>query len=104
MLQPELVRRVERDLLNIMAGGTAENVDILVLLTSLFEILLASKELNIGSSHVEVAEQEEDGDEHARNASKKSAPAPIPKPDVPEAGANAGEPDRSESDESDDSM
>ena len=35
MLQPELVRRVERDLLNIMAGGTAENVDILVLLTSL---------------------------------------------------------------------
>ncbi|WJZ88445.1 hypothetical protein VitviT2T_007743 [Vitis vinifera] len=91
-LNPELVRRVERDLLNIMAGGTAENVDILVLLTSLF------------SSHVEVAEQEEDGDEHARNASKKSAPAPIPKPDVPEAGANAGEPDRSESDESDDSM
>ncbi|XP_059593303.1 transcription initiation factor TFIID subunit 7 [Vitis vinifera] len=79
-LNPELVRRVERDLLNIMAGGTAENVD------------------------VEVAEQEEDGDEHARNASKKSAPAPIPKPDVPEAGANAGEPDRSESDESDDSM
>lgn len=29
-LQPELVQRVEKDLLNIMAGGTAENVDILL--------------------------------------------------------------------------
>ncbi|PWA34918.1 hypothetical protein CTI12_AA614530 [Artemisia annua] len=28
-LNPELVRRVERDLLNIMHGGTAENFDIL---------------------------------------------------------------------------
>ncbi|KAI3673381.1 hypothetical protein L6452_39499 [Arctium lappa] len=28
-LNPELVRRVEKDLLNIMNGGTAENVDIL---------------------------------------------------------------------------
>lgn len=28
-LQPEVVRRVEKDLLNIMAGGTAENADIL---------------------------------------------------------------------------
>ncbi|KAL6976225.1 transcription initiation factor TFIID subunit 7 [Sarracenia purpurea var. burkii] len=28
-LNPELVQRVEKDLLNIMAGGTAENVDIL---------------------------------------------------------------------------
>lgn len=29
ILQPELVRRVEEDLLNISAGGTAENIDIL---------------------------------------------------------------------------
>nr|GMD57064.1 transcription initiation factor TFIID subunit 7-like isoform X1 [Ipomoea batatas] len=29
-LNPELVRRVERDLQNIMAGGTAENIDILL--------------------------------------------------------------------------
>ncbi|KAF7149710.1 hypothetical protein RHSIM_Rhsim02G0077200 [Rhododendron simsii] len=29
-LNPELVQRVERDLLNIMAGGTTENMDILV--------------------------------------------------------------------------
>lgn len=28
-LQPELVQRVEKDLLNIMNGGTAENLDIL---------------------------------------------------------------------------
>ncbi|KAF6163453.1 hypothetical protein GIB67_029302 [Kingdonia uniflora] len=28
-LNPELVQRVERDLVNIMTGGTAENVDIL---------------------------------------------------------------------------
>ncbi|KAK3443494.1 hypothetical protein EUGRSUZ_B03612 [Eucalyptus grandis] len=28
-LNPELVQRVEKDLLNIMAGGTAENADIL---------------------------------------------------------------------------
>lgn len=28
ILQPELVQRVEKDLVNIMAGGTAENVDI----------------------------------------------------------------------------
>ncbi|GKB48848.1 transcription initiation factor TFIID subunit 7 [Tanacetum coccineum] len=31
-LEPELVRRVERDLLNIMHGGTAENFDILPIL------------------------------------------------------------------------
>ncbi|KAI3826562.1 hypothetical protein L1987_00610 [Smallanthus sonchifolius] len=62
-LNPELVRRVERDLLNIMNGGTAENVDIL-----------------------------------------SSAPAPAAKPSVSEAGTNAGEPERSDSDESDDSM
>ncbi|KAK9273552.1 hypothetical protein L1049_018362 [Liquidambar formosana] len=77
-LNPELVRRVEKDLLNIMAGGTAENVD------------------------VEVGD--EDGDENARNASKKAAPKPAAKPDVPETGTNAGEPDRSDSDESDDSL
>lgn len=78
-LNPEVVRRVEKDLLNIMAGGTAENAD------------------------VEVAEQEEEGDENARNTNKKNAPPPAPKPDAPEAVTNVGEPDRSDSDESDDS-
>lgn len=73
-LNPELVRRVEKDLLNIMAGGTAENID------------------------------GEDGDENARNANKKALPAPVPKPDVPERATKSGEPDRSDSDESDDSL
>ncbi|KAI5675110.1 hypothetical protein M9H77_06060 [Catharanthus roseus] len=76
-LNPELVRRVEKDLQNIMAGGTAENMDI------------------------EVAEQEEDGEEKARNAIKKAEPKPPEKPDVPETGSPGGEPDRSDSEESD---
>nr|GMD52005.1 transcription initiation factor TFIID subunit 7-like [Ipomoea batatas]GME02376.1 transcription initiation factor TFIID subunit 7-like [Ipomoea batatas] len=79
-LNPELVRRVERDLQNIMAGGTAENID------------------------AEVPEQEEDGEENARSASKKAAPKPATKPDVPEVGATGGEPERSDSEESDDSI
>lgn len=69
-LNPELVQRVEKDLVNIMAGGTAENVD---------------------------------GDENARNVPGKTAPAPAAKPDVPESGINGGEPDRSDSDDSDES-
>ncbi|RAL54022.1 hypothetical protein DM860_004493 [Cuscuta australis] len=71
-LNPELVRRVEKDLQNIMAGGTAENID------------------------VGVAEQEEDA---ARTSNKKAAaPKPATKPHVPP------EPERSDSDESDDSL
>ncbi|CAK9145033.1 unnamed protein product [Ilex paraguariensis] len=80
-LNPELVRRVEKDLLNIMAGGTAENFDIL-----------------------RFAEQEEDGEENARNASKKAAPTPAAKPGVQEARPNPKEPDGCDSDESDDSL
>ncbi|KAG4390485.1 hypothetical protein GLYMA_06G309800v4 [Glycine max] len=78
-LNPELVSRVEKDLLKIMAGGTADNLD------------------------VETAEQEE-GDENARGANKKSAPKPAPKHDIPENLTNAGEADRSDSEESDDSV
>lgn len=70
-LNPELVQRVEKDLLNIMARGTAG---------------------------------EEDGDENARNTSKKAAPKPVVKPDVQETGTKSGEPERSESDDSDESM
>ncbi|CAH9097760.1 unnamed protein product [Cuscuta europaea] len=76
-LNPELVRRVEKDLQNIMAGGTAENID------------------------VEVAEQEEDGEENARAANKNAATKHATKLGVPDAGT-AGE--RSDSDESDDSI
>ena len=36
ILQPELVRRVEEDLLNITAGGTAENIDILICICPVF--------------------------------------------------------------------
>uniref|UniRef100_A0A803PI29 TAFII55 protein conserved region domain-containing protein n=1 Tax=Cannabis sativa TaxID=3483 RepID=A0A803PI29_CANSA len=74
-LNPELVRRVEDDLLNISAA------------------------------HVEVARPEKNGERYARDANKKSsAPSPVAQPDdVPDAGTNAGEPDRSDSDDSDDS-
>lgn len=58
----------------------------------------------MGCSHAEAAEQEEDGDGTVRNASKKPVPAPVAKVDAPEAGTNTGEPDRSDSDDSDDSI
>ncbi|KAH1213005.1 Transcription initiation factor TFIID subunit 7 [Glycine max] len=103
-LNPELVSRVEKDLLKIMAGGTADNLDIL---TSFCPPDSGNK-LNFGyfldrNSHVETAEQEE-GDENARGANKKSAPKPAPKHDIPENLTNAGEADRSDSEESDDSV
>ncbi|XP_044468166.1 transcription initiation factor TFIID subunit 7-like [Mangifera indica] len=80
-LNPELVQRVEKDLLNIMSGGTIENAD------------------------PEVNDQEEDADGNACNANKKVAPIPAPKEvDVAEAEANTGVPERSDSEESDDSM
>ncbi|CAN4122412.1 unnamed protein product [Withania somnifera] len=77
--QPELVRRVERDLQNIMAGGTAENIDI------------------------EVAEQEEGGEASAHHVSKKVA-QPATKRDISEPGTAGEDPDRTESDDSDDSI
>lgn len=80
-LNPELVQRVEKDLLNIMTGATVENAD------------------------PEVNEQEEEGDGNARHANRKDAPSPqLKQPDIAEAGANTGAPARSDSDESDDSM
>ncbi|PON83606.1 TAFII55 protein, conserved region [Trema orientale] len=117
-LNPELVRRVEEDLLNISAGGPAETVDILIFGVYVIHLCLmysvhhfhkhrVSKAENVKGMlglHVEVAEQEKSGDANARNANKQPAPAPVAQPDVPEAGANAGEPDRSDSDESDDSV
>ncbi|RXH85343.1 hypothetical protein DVH24_042111 [Malus domestica] len=92
-LNPELVRRVEEDLLNISTSGPADNIDILTYYVSL-----------LSCSHVEAAEQEKDGDGNARNASKKPVEEPVSQPDVPEAATNAGDPDRSDSDESDDSI
>ncbi|XP_017700620.2 transcription initiation factor TFIID subunit 7-like [Phoenix dactylifera] len=73
-LNPEFVQRVERDLLNIMSGGTVEN------------------------SRVEMAEPE------ARGARKKPAETPEAKPeDVPLEAATNGGGEREKSD-SDDSM
>ncbi|GKD23275.1 hypothetical protein Tco_1224978 [Tanacetum coccineum] len=50
--------------------------------------------------HTEMAEQEEVGEASARNASKKTSPAPAatPSPAVPEAETNAGGPEGSETD------
>ncbi|XP_039048474.1 transcription initiation factor TFIID subunit 7-like [Hibiscus syriacus] len=79
-LNPELVQRVEKDLVNIMSGGTVENLD------------------------ADVNGQGEAGDENARNTNKKAPPAAATKPEVPDTGGNAGEADGSESDDSDDSM
>lgn len=79
-LNPELVQRVEKDLVNIMSGGTVENLD------------------------ADVNGQGDAGDENARNANKKAPPAAAAKPEVPDTGGNAGEPDGSDSDDSDDSM
>ncbi|TYI12836.1 hypothetical protein ES332_A08G016400v1 [Gossypium tomentosum] len=79
-LNPELVQRVEKDLVNIMSGGTVENLD------------------------ADVNGQGDAGDENARNANKKAPPAAAAKPEVPDTGGNAGEPFGSDSDDSDDSM
>ncbi|KAJ4822919.1 transcription initiation factor TFIID subunit 7 [Turnera subulata] len=75
-LNPELVQRVEKDLLNIMAEWL----------------------------HNDANEQDEGGDQNARKPNKKVAPTPEAKPDVPEVVANTEEPERSDSEESDDSM
>ena len=53
-------------------------------------------------SHAEAAEQEVE--ENARGANRRPLPKPAPKHDVPENLTNAGEPDRSDSEESDDSV
>ncbi|KAK9130823.1 hypothetical protein Sjap_011310 [Stephania japonica] len=79
-LNPELVQRAEKDLVNIMTGGTAENVD------------------------VEVVEQEE-ANGNARNVGKKATSVSDLKAEVRNAGElNDGEPERSESEDSDDSI
>ncbi|KAM7269961.1 hypothetical protein ACFE04_029175 [Oxalis oulophora] len=88
-LNPELVQRVERDILRIMSGGgpPVGNTDILVayIYLSLF----------YGNAR----------GENTRNASKEAAPTPAAEPVAPETEeANAEEADGSDSDESDDSM
>ncbi|KAL9241662.1 hypothetical protein vseg_015747 [Gypsophila vaccaria] len=73
-LNPEVVHRVETDLLKIMQ-----------------------------SRGNEAPAQEEDGEDNARRVGKKAAPPPKPKADVPDPASNAGEEDGSDSEDSDDS-
>ncbi|KAL4384300.1 hypothetical protein GQ457_15G028990 [Hibiscus cannabinus] len=122
-LNPKLVQRVEKDLVNIMSGGTVENLDILS--TSHFSVVSDRIGFRVQKPncmicvfliwlflclnhvlHADVNGQGEAGDENARNPSKKAPPAAAAKPEVPDTGgnSNAGEPDGSESDDSDDSM
>ncbi|GJX52327.1 ribonuclease H-like domain-containing protein [Tanacetum coccineum] len=68
-LNPELVQRVEKDLMNIMHGGTAEY-------------------------------QDEAGDGNVRDSMNKATPAPPTDPNTSQP-ANAREPERTDSDESD---
>lgn len=58
----------------------------------------------LSTLHIEVAEQEEDGEDKTRNTNKKAEPKLPEKRDAPETGSAGGEPDRSDSDESDDSI
>ncbi|XP_065020803.1 transcription initiation factor TFIID subunit 7-like isoform X1 [Musa acuminata AAA Group] len=69
-LNPEVVQRVEKDLLNIMSGGTVERL------------------------HVETVVPE------AGSQRKKNAPVAAPKPDEVHVKSAGGEPERSDSDDS----
>lgn len=59
---------------------------------------------NSDKLRVEIAEPEEYGDENARNAGKKVVSTPFAKSDAPEVETVGGEPDGSDSDETDDSI
>ncbi|PHT50851.1 hypothetical protein CQW23_10598 [Capsicum baccatum] len=100
-LNPELVRRVEKDLQTIMAGGTAENIDILSYLVS--SLVLNRTDTWSIYKNRKVAEQEEGGEASARQVNKKAA-QPATKPDVSEPGTAGDDPDRTESEDSDDSI
>ncbi|GAU20056.1 hypothetical protein TSUD_381480 [Trifolium subterraneum] len=95
-LNPELVSRVEKDLLKIIAGGTAENLDILS--SCFFQAVHVMRSICINDK------TEQEGEENARSANKKPAATPASKHDVPETHTNAGDADRSDSDESDESV
>ncbi|KAK9100813.1 hypothetical protein Scep_024243 [Stephania cephalantha] len=97
-LNPELVQRVEKDLVNIMAGGTAENAR-RSCHSTLFFFSSVSVLLDFLSVHVEVVEQEQ-ANGNACNVGEKVTSVSDLKAKVP----NAGEPERSESEDSDDSI
>ncbi|CAD5163199.1 unnamed protein product [Musa acuminata subsp. malaccensis] len=71
-LNPEVVQRVEKDLLNIMSGGTVENILVTLLQTYHW----------------------------AGSQRRKNAPVAAPKPDEVHVKSAGGEPERSDSDDS----
>ncbi|KAG5612814.1 hypothetical protein H5410_024095 [Solanum commersonii] len=89
-LNPELVRRVEKDLQNII--GLAK-----------FHILSHLCYSLTNRLHIEVVEQEEGGEACARHVNKKVT-QPATKPDISEPGTAGEDPDRTESEDSDDSI
>ncbi|KAG8387362.1 hypothetical protein BUALT_Bualt02G0013500 [Buddleja alternifolia] len=107
-LNPEVVRRVEKDLQNIMAGFSVvkslANYQVLCCFSSSVSTLIHYQYSLTDQLRVEMVEPEEDGEGNARNAGKKVVAISSAKPDVPEAGMAGGEPEGSDSDESDDSI
>ncbi|KAH0759462.1 hypothetical protein KY290_022955 [Solanum tuberosum] len=120
-LNPELVRRVDKDLQNIMSGGTAENIDILSYLLSPlttiswtafagektcenFCLTIYQEEALVNKNKFTFfVEQVEGGEASARHVNKKVA-QPATKPDISEPGTAGEDPDRTESEDSDDSI
>ncbi|RZC88351.1 hypothetical protein C5167_016158 [Papaver somniferum] len=77
-LNPELVQRVEKDLLNIMAGGTAGNIDILFLHFWLYFYCISGYQKDSRVNVFSHVEQEDGGDGNARGADRGKAAAPPP--------------------------
>ncbi|KAI3980902.1 hypothetical protein MKX01_025467 [Papaver californicum] len=131
-LNPELVQRVEKDLLNIMAGGTAGNNNILFLhfwfvrtlntqLISCVFLVLTNFDIFLDRKVFSHVEHEDGGDGNARGADRGKADAPPPgttaaaavkppeKEEDQKTKVNDREPNRSDdseedSDDSDDSL
>ncbi|KAG5612760.1 hypothetical protein H5410_024041 [Solanum commersonii] len=88
-LNPELVRRVDKDLQNIIGLAKFHLSHFCYSLTNRL--------------HIEVVEQVEGGEASARHVNKKVA-QPATKPDISEPGTAGEDPDRTESEDSDDSI
>ena len=82
VLQPEVVQKVEQDLINIMSGGTAQDVDILSMTVfyyygDVFHAVFKGWAflLDILLAHVEVVEQEEDADDEEEPIQPSAKPS-----------------------------
>ncbi|RZS04968.1 hypothetical protein BHM03_00035397, partial [Ensete ventricosum] len=92
--QPEVVQRVEKDLLNIMSGGTVENILATLLQTKMYVLFLCLFLDRSVGLHVETVVPEAGGQR------KKNAPVAAAKPDEVHVKSAGGEPERSDSDDS----